>query len=165
MERESINLVLEAVRVAEQDIGLVLQEDSLRILSVLATASRPLRRVELATLSGFDPEVGVFEYRLKKLSESKMIQKVRQNGNVTYYDLTDIGQHKVRGIIGLLKYIAQKRLDEAQYAPHREKIVSICRTIDTIFNKLETKGYVSILGNHEVRPIHELTIRKQKLIS
>ncbi len=160
MERENINLILEAVKAAEQDIGLVLQDESLRVLSVLAAASRPLRRADLATLSGFDPDAGnPFEYRLKKLMEAKMLVKESQNG-ATYYDLTDIGRKKVRGILGLLKYVAQNRLNEPKYVPHRERIVSICTTIDTIFNKLEEKGLVSATGNGEVRPSHELAVHK-----
>ena len=76
MEQKNINLVLEAVEAAEHDIGLVLQEDSLRILSVLAAASRPLRRADLANFAGFNPEAGVFEYRLRKLLENGLLAKV-----------------------------------------------------------------------------------------
>lgn len=155
-------LVLKAVEIARADMEPIIEENNLRILAILASMDRPIRRAKLAELSGYDYENGAFEYRLKKLTENGILRRKRKNRD-TFYELTSIGKHQVKGVIGLLEFVLRNRLSDPRYAAHRERIMSIYLVIDSVYDKLAREGYVVKTTSNGFTPVSGLSKLQAKL--
>jgi repressor of nif and glnA expression len=146
---ERVNLILEATKMATQDIGVIIDDNNLRILTILATSDKPVRRADLASWAGLNAKDGSFQYRLRSLAEKGLIRGQRQNGK-TYLTLTNEGRYKARGIIGLLRFVVKEKLNDPEYRPYRDKILRLNSCIDTIYEKLEKEGLVATNGQGRI---------------
>jgi repressor of nif and glnA expression len=153
---------LRAVEIARAEMEPIIEENNLRILAILACMDRPMRRAKLAELSGYDYENGAFEYRLKKLTENGILRRKRNNRD-TFYELTTVGKHQVRGIIGLLQFVLRKRLSDPRYTAHKERIMSICLVIDSVYDKLAREGYVTKSTSNGFTPVSDFSHLRAKL--
>jgi DNA-binding PadR family transcriptional regulator len=154
-----VNLILEAVKLAEKDLDMVLDERKLRFLSALAAAGS-LQRKNLAEYAGFDPRDGVFEYHLRKLIADQIIRKAQNGNGSTIYELTPIGRQKVKGLIGFLKYIITTKLEDSSYVSYREQLISINKVIRDVEKRLLDAGLIKISGNITI-PVNQF--RKSSL--